>query len=221
MPGGDSETVTNERTDGRTDGRSDGRKEGRKEGRNWAATDGSSPEHAIITESCIGIINAHNSWAKERKLCLLLLYVIITVYVACGTLILCLTIRGLLVAISGLGRKDSNDRSRNQEEPTWRIFQRSRYPAWREVFVPSKPHFAVYCIGWVLTIYFTVVHGLLASRGRDWRHWESPEKPIVLRGASPMTTHQAIHTGQIPACIWLQLDPSCLSACYWIFLVDI
>ena len=30
-----------ERTDGRTDGR------------NWAATDGSSPEHAIVTESCI------------------------------------------------------------------------------------------------------------------------------------------------------------------------
>ena len=31
-PGGDSETVTNERTDGRTDGRTNGRTEGRKEG---------------------------------------------------------------------------------------------------------------------------------------------------------------------------------------------
>ena len=64
-PGGDSETETNERTNGRTDGRTDERtnerKEGRKEGRNWAATDGSNPAHAIITESCIGISKAHNS----------------------------------------------------------------------------------------------------------------------------------------------------------------
>lgn len=85
----------------------------------------------------------------------------------------------------GWDRKDSNDRSRNQEKPTWRIFQRSRYPAWREVFVPSKPHCAVYCIGWVLTIHFTVVHGLLASRGRDWRHWRSPERPVIWGGCRP------------------------------------